>query len=159
MQLATQGSRADSVVPHSTKFDPDKVKLELKIGGAWEIYQRQAEAMVKRQISPEETARFILDVYLGLDTPEKIAEHRDSEFGVKQVEKLTARFQKALFEAPGAHLASARGLLWGVVNAVTRDVDFQKPARSNENRLNSAWFGPGNRLKERAWAKAVALCQ
>ena len=33
----------------------------------------------------------------------------------------------SLFNSPGAHLASAKGLLWGLVNAVTHDVDFNLP--------------------------------
>lgn len=68
-----------------------------------------------------------------------------------------ARMTTALFESPGSQLASARGTLWGVLNAVTYDVDFQSPSRSNETRLDKAWFGTGNALKQRALQRALAL--
>jgi hypothetical protein len=73
------------------------------------------------------------------------------------IKKLSDRFSKAIAEAPGAHLESARGMLWGLVQGVTRDVDFQLPSRSQDNRLNKAWFGEGAAIKQRAWQRAVEM--
>ncbi len=156
IELATQG-RADITISHRSKFDADQVKTALNIGEAWEKYQVAAKAMSERLVSKKESAEFLLDVYFGIDSEEKRAAAAADEKTTAQVEKFTARIQQALFESPGAHLASARGTLWGVVNAVTRDADFLKPARSQENRLNSAWFGPGAALKNRAWQKALRM--
>lgn len=52
---------------------------------------------------------------------------------------------------------NVRGSAWGLVNAVTRHVDHDRPARSDDTRLDSAWFGPGETLKRKAWDKALAL--
>ena len=43
------------------------------------------------------------------------------------------------------------------VQAVTEYVDHKARARNDENRLNSAWFGPGSSLKTRALELATAL--
>jgi hypothetical protein len=62
---------------------------------------------------------------------------------------------KALFtSAPGQQLATAKETLWGAVNAVTFYVDHVR-GRTIENRLDSAWFGPGKLLKQKAWDLAT----
>ncbi|NHZ66059.1 DUF932 domain-containing protein, partial [Massilia sp. CCM 8694] len=43
----------------------------------------------------------------------------------------------------GAELASAKGTAFGLLNAVTEFVDHERRARSNDHRLESAWFGQG----------------
>lgn len=156
IEIATRG-KADITVPHSTVFDADKVKIELQIGDAWAAFSAQAEAMSQRIVSRDESVRYFLDVYFGLDSDEKIKEHAKDEKNHKSVEKFTARIQQSLFESPGAVLASAKGTVWGLLNAVTRDLDYVAPARSQENRLNSSWFGRGASIKARAWDAAARM--
>jgi hypothetical protein len=57
----------------------------------------------------------------------------------------------ALFqgEALGASLTDANGTAWGLLNAVTQHVDWQR-GRSDDSRMTSAWFGEGEALKNRA---------
>jgi hypothetical protein len=63
----------------------------------------------------------------------------------------------ALFEsAPGQGLSSAKESLWGAVNAVTYYADHVRSGTIGD-RLDSAWFGAGYALKEKAWAAANAL--
>jgi hypothetical protein len=62
----------------------------------------------------------------------------------------------ALFKsAPGQELVTANGTLWGAVSAVTYYVDHVRSGKTE--RLDSAWFGPGCALKEKAWTQASAL--
>lgn len=157
LSLASGQGRADVTVPHSTTFDASKVQLDLKIGPAWDEYQRAAREMTGRVVSRDETVRFLLDVYYGLGSKEEIAEFQADEKNAKAGEKLMLRLTKALFESPGAQLSSARGTLWGALNAVTFDVDHQLPSRSQDTRLDKAWFGVGNNFKDRAWQKALAM--
>lgn len=156
IEVATQG-KAEVVVPHSTKFNADKVKLDMQIGEAWEQFQASAETMSRRIVGRDESVRFFLDVYYGLKNDDEIRAFQQVEGNDKKVEKLTTRLQQALFNSPGAHLESARGMLWGLVQAVTWDADHTAPARSQENRLNSSWFGVNRQLKQRAWNKAVEM--
>lgn len=57
----------------------------------------------------------------------------------------------------GATLESAQGTAWGLLNAVTEYVDHERRARSTEYRMDSAWFGAGASLKERALNAALQL--
>lgn len=157
LSLASGQGRADVTVPHSTTFDASKVQLDLKIGPAWDEYQRAAREMTGRVVSRDETVRFLLDVYYGLGSKDEIAEFQADEKNAKAGEKLMLRLTKALFESPGAQMSSARGTLWGALNAVTFDVDHQLPSRSQDTRLDKAWFGVGNNFKDRAWQKALAM--
>lgn len=51
----------------------------------------------------------------------------------------------------GAELAAAKGTAWGLLSAVTEFVDHERRARSQEYRLDSAWFGQGN-AQQRHWS-------
>lgn len=157
LSLASAQSKADVTVPHSTTFDASKVQLDLKIGPAWDEFCRASRELSSRIVSRDETVRFLLDVYYGLGSKEEIEAFQADEKNAKAGEKLMLRLTKALFESPGAQLASARGTLWGALNAVTYDVDHQLPSRSVDTRLDKAWFGQGNNIKDRAWQKALAM--
>lgn len=64
--------------------------------------------------------------------------------------RLAADIQDATMTSPGSGLPSARGTMWGAVNGVTFYADHVARARSDSNRLFSAWFGEGERLKNSA---------
>lgn len=157
LTLADRQGRADVTVPHSTHFDADKVKLDLKVGDAWAQFSEQAKSMTERVVSRDETVRLFLDVYHGLTTTDEIREFQADPKNEKTAEKFMARMTDALFASPGANLASAKGTLWGALQAITFDVDHQRPARSQENRLDAAWFGAGEALKQKAWSRALAM--
>ena len=57
----------------------------------------------------------------------------------------------------GAHLDAAKGTAWGLLNAVTEYVDHERRARSTEYRVDSAWFGQGAVIKQRALDTALQL--
>ena len=54
-------------------------------------------------------------------------------------------------------MASAQNTAWGLLNAVTEFVDHEKRARSTDHRLDSAWFGQGAVLKQKALDHALQL--
>lgn len=157
LSLANAAGRADVTVPHNTTFDADKVKLNLQVGKPWEDFQQQAQAMQNRLVSRDETVKLFLQAYYGLGTTEEIKAFQADETKAKAGEKLMGRLTTALFESPGAQLASARGTLWGALNAVTHDVDFSLPSRSSDTRLSKAWFGAGESIKQRAFDAALKL--
>jgi hypothetical protein len=55
-------------------------------------------------------------------------------------------------DGAGSHLS--RGTVWGMYNAVTEYSDHLVHTNAPMKRLNSVWFGGGNRFKERAFALA-----
>lgn len=156
LTVAAHG-KANVVVPHSSTFDADSVKLQLEIGDAWSEFASRTHAMAERQITRDETVRLMMAAYYNLGSVEEIKDFQRDEKKRTSGEKLMERLTTALFESPGANLASARGTLWGALNAVTFDVDHALPSRSQATRLDKAWFGEGEAIKQRASAFALEL--
>lgn len=155
LALANSRDRAQVSVPHSTRFDAQRVKANLGLDESWERYQRFARTAQDRIVSKPETVRLLLDAYYGLKTQDAIDKFQSDPKNEKTVEKFMGRMTTALFESPGANMASARGTLWGALQAVTFDVDHQLPSRTSDNRLDKAWFGTGDAIKRRALEHAM----
>lgn len=151
LHLATK-EHSDAVsVPHNAKFDGDAVKIKLGIGDAFAEWSKSVEQLCERQVSPQETIEYLLRVYHGI-TAEQVDDSNRSK-----VEKTIARLGGHLLSAPGSDMRSARGTAWGLVNAVTYDIDHSAKAKAADTRLNNAWFGNGARTKAQAFAEALKL--
>lgn len=57
----------------------------------------------------------------------------------------------------GAELGSAHGTALGLLNSVTEFVDHEQRARNTDYRLDSAWFGLGAALKQKALDRSLAM--
>lgn len=149
LQLAV-GDRAGAVrVPHSTKFDSVAMKQELGLGlSAWDAFLTSIRSMSERKVNKFEAMNFLVDVLGDRDVP--LADQPNQ----KALQSVHALFAGA---GKGAELAAASGTAWGLLNAVTEFVDHDRRARSQDYRLDSAWFGQGAAIKGRALDKAVAL--
>lgn len=134
-------------VNHSRSFDPDSVKIDLGIGPAWKIFKERAELMSQTNVTEEEQVGFLLDTYFGIKTPEDKSRER----------KLISRLASILRDAPGATIPTAFGTVWGLLNAVTHDVDFSKRISSQDSRFSHATFGGGNSKKQRAFDLALEM--
>ncbi len=149
LQLATNDRVGAIKVPHSTQFDPDVVKNALGVGAsAWDTFEEQAKALSTRKVNRIDVTAYLINV-LG-DRHAPIAE-QPNEKGLKAVIDLYAG------QGKGSTLSSSEGTAWGLVNAVTEYVDHHRRARSRDNRLDSAWFGQGASIKEKAWMEALKL--
>lgn len=62
----------------------------------------------------------------------------------------------AILDSPGSDLASAKGTLWGAVNGVSYYTDHVA-GRTQDTRLNNAWFGANNDLKRDAVNVAMEI--
>lgn len=149
LQLAV-GDRAGAVrVPHSTKFDPAAVKQALGLGlTAWDSFMTSIRAMSERKVNKFEAMNFMVDVLGDRDVP---LNDQPNQKALQAVHNLFAGAGK------GADLMAASGTAWGLVNAITEYVDHQRRARSQDYRLDSAWFGQGAQIKGRALDKALQL--
>jgi phage/plasmid-like protein (TIGR03299 family) len=149
---------------HSTVVDWDKICIRLElVSDAWNQFSENAKRMAKQKVSEEQVIKMLLNAYYGLDSDEKIAEHfaKENEKKNKERESRTVqvlqRLGAALKNAPGSDLASARGTLWGAVNAVTYDIDHAGTGRTEEAKFISSQWGKGADVKQRMWDAAVAL--
>ena len=88
----------------------------------------------------------------------------DSPDGESSRTKNVRQEMLRLFEQGIGHdIPEIRHTTWTALNAVTEYVDHYRSTRGKSstdrasNRLESAWFGSGARLKERAWDLAVKM--
>ncbi|WP_144373983.1 DUF932 domain-containing protein [Vogesella urethralis] len=148
LQIAVGDNTGAVKVPHSTVFDPLAVKDALGLGlSDWDVFMRNIKALSQRPISPEEARQYFADV---LDEPMPVEDATPS----KAMQQLHTLYSGA---GMGSMLTGTRGTAWGLVNAVTEYVDHHRRARSSDYRLDSAWFGQGATLKQRAMHKSLIL--
>ncbi|MAN53115.1 MULTISPECIES: DUF932 domain-containing protein [unclassified Marinimicrobium] len=144
------GSGAGAVkVPHRSVFDAEAVKQSLGITvSAWDEFMYRMKHLSNRSVKDSEVRHFLLRVMGDPDTA-SIS---------KGTERNMARVQ-ALYDGQGlgADLASSKGTAYGLLTAVTQFVDHERRARSQDNRLDSAWFGQGAALKGRALNQALLM--
>lgn len=150
LQVAVGNQTGAIKVPHSTQFDATAVKQALGLGvSQWDHFGQYAKELSQRPVAPQEALRFFSDL---------LAQPLDEESIVltRSVQRLYELYQGA---GMGAELVSSHNTAWGLVNAVTEYVDHHRRTRSQDHRLDSAWFGQGAQLKSRALAQAITLLQ
>jgi len=135
---------------HSTKFNASVIKgrLGLETNEVWEKFQRRAQALAERRVSKEEAVKFFVDLYY---------EGRDVDMEAPRVKSQMLQIVDIYENGVGQSVRSANGTAWGLVNAVTRYVDHERKTRSDDARLQRAWFGDGNQTKTRAFELALKL--
>jgi len=149
LTIATSDSQGAIKVPHSTKFDADKVKQQLGIGiSSWQRFVTDMRRLADTPVHQFEARRYLVEV---LGDPTQTFHNQPNTKALKHVFDLFAG------QGKGAALASANDTAWGLVNAVTQYVDHERRARSVDNRLDSAWFGQGAAIKQRALEHALAI--
>ena len=149
LQLAVANSAGSVKVPHSTQFDPVQVKRALGLGlSAWDTFIRDIRQLAERKVNKFEAVNYLVNV---LGDPALPLANQPNQKALQTVQGLF------LGEAKGSDLASADGTAWGLVNAVTEFCDQHRRARNQNFRLDSAWFGQGAAIKERAYIEAMKL--
>nr|WP_314558001.1 DUF932 domain-containing protein [uncultured Pseudomonas sp.] len=152
LSIAVNGATQAIKVPHSTRFDPIAVKKQLGIAVAsWDEFMYRLRMLADRKVGDVESTGFFMRVLCDS------AGSSHTQGGLPNERAL--RTVQALYEGRGrgAVLESAQGTAWGLLNAVTEFVDHERRARSSEYRLDSAWFGQGGQLKQRALSAALDL--
>lgn len=136
-------------VPHSTSFDAQVVKQQLGVSvSSWDGFMYRMRTLSERKVKSHEAMNFFLRVFTD---PESTATGLTNERAIKSVQ--------ALYDGQGhgAELSSAKGTAWGLLNSVTEFVDHQRRARSQDYRLDSAWFGQGAVIKKKALDEALRM--
>jgi phage/plasmid-like protein (TIGR03299 family) len=152
LAIALSGASSAIKVPHSTSFDAQAVKKQLGIAvSQWDSFIYRMKTLSERKVKTHESMNYFLKVLCQTDG------HVDPSLGLTNERALKKVQSLYDGQGKGAELASASGTAWGLLNAVTEFVDHKKRARSQEYRLDSAWFGQGAALKQRALDHALQL--
>ena len=157
LAIALQGASAGAIkVPHSTHFDAQAVKRQLGIAvNQWDSFMYRMKTLAERKVKTHEAMNYFLKVICQTD---QLGEGGGSGVSGLANERALKKVQ-TLFEGHGrgAELLAAKDTAWGLLSAVTEFIDHEKQARSQDNRLDSAWFGQGAVLKQRALEHALQL--
>lgn len=152
LAVALDNARGAVKVPHSTTFDPAMVKSQLGVAvSGWSEFMYRMKHLSERKVSDQEAEKFLRKL-MGL--PEASVSPMQRLTHVRGINKILDLFAG---EGRGADLASAKGTAWGLLNAATEFVDHERRAKSADHRVDSAWFGAGAALKDRALAQALDL--
>lgn len=144
-------SRRSIKVAHSLRFNPAQVKNDLGLmDESWEKFKQQLMPMAGTKLSKSDAEKFFLSL---IQSEKEAKEETISDRKRKEVMQLMSAYR----HAPGQELPTAKDTLWGAISAVTYYVDHVRP--SSGDRLDSAWFGTGATLKEKAWQKALEMTQ
>lgn len=128
-------------VLHSENFKADAVRMELGIAAnAWEKFLINSRQLAGQGMDQAEADEFLV----ALLKPWNRAA-RD----IKESRAFGRIMQLFNGGAIGADLPGVAGTRWAMLNAVTELVDHER-GRSNNTRIESAWFGSGAALKSRA---------
>lgn len=149
LAIALNGAPQAIKIGHRSKFDAQAVKQQLGISvSQWDSFMYRMKILAERKVKSHEAMAYFLNVVCESGSAADTLTH---ERALKRVQ--------ALYDGHGrgAELDSARNTAWGLLNAVTEFVDHERRARTPENRLDSAWFGPGALMKQRALDAALQL--
>ena len=169
--LKGQNSSAGVVkVPHSTKFDAEKVKQQLGISiHAWDEHMYEMKQLSQRKVTQQEAAAYFDAVFN--NTSLSIAEQDDSiiqfyrnvanQAEVTKTEPNGRAMSKVMTmfngHGRGAELSSAKDTAYGLLCSITEFTDHERRAMSQDHRLDSAWFGAGAGLKQRGLEQAFRM--
>jgi phage/plasmid-like protein (TIGR03299 family) len=149
LQMAVGESKGAVKVPHSRVFDPVAVKQELGLGmSAWETFMVSIKEMAKRPVNKFEAMSYLVNV---LGDPALPLNEQPNQKAIQAVYGLYSGGGK------GSNLQSSAGTTWGLLNSVTEFTDHLRRARSQDSRLDSAWFGVGAAIKQKAFEEAMVL--
>ena len=165
------GSAGVVKVPHSTKFDADKVKQQLGVSvRAWDEHMYEMKQLSQRKVTQGEAAAFfdavfnntsmssadqeenIIQFYRNVANPNPTKEK--SEPNGRAMSKAMIMFNG---QGRGAELSSAKNTAYGLLCSITEFADHERRAMSTDHRLDSAWFGAGANLKQRGLEQALTM--
>ena len=139
--------RRNIKVNHSRRFNPDQIKHDLGLmDESWDKFKLQLTPMAGKEMSDRDAEQFFQSLF---QSEKEMKEGKISDQKRNEVMQLMSFYR----HAPGQNLPTAKNTLWGAVSAVTYYVDHIRTASGD--RLDSAWFGTGATLKEKAWQQAL----
>jgi phage/plasmid-like protein (TIGR03299 family) len=149
LAVALGASNGAVKVRHNTAFDAQSVKRQLGISvSTWNSFMYQMKGLSDRMVKTHEASNYLLRVFSD-----------ERKTGSGNASDRTMAKVMTLFDGHGrgAELASSKGTAFGLLNAVTEFVDHERRARGADHRLESAWFGQGAALKEKALDQALLM--
>ena len=167
LSIAVNGAEQAVKVSHRSNFDADAVKRRLGIAvSQWDQFMYEMKILSERKVNVKEANRYF-ETLLSSSSADAAPVMKSKSHlkllnaqteSVMPNERAYKKLQ-AMYggQGRGAELTAAKDTAWGLLCAVTEFVDHERQARSTENRLDSAWFGNGGQMKQKALEQALQL--
>ena len=142
LRMATAGKKADVSFTHLTRWDHQKMNERLMSAvGEFGAFMDTAKALQKQKMTVKAAETFLAS----LITPWSQLKGNVDITKNRQYQAILELFDGG---AKGSEMVGHTK--WGMLNAVTEYYDHHTNSRSNDARLNSAWFGVGDKIKNQA---------
>lgn len=153
------GSGGVVKVPHSTSFDADKVKRQLGVSvNQWDEHIYEMKQLSERRVTQAEAANYLSRVFNDQDNDiilfNNAKKEKDAVPNAKAMNKVMTMFNG---QGRGADLDAAKDTAYGLLCSITEYVDHERRAMNTDNRLNSAWFGAGAKLKQKGLEESLRM--
>ncbi|MGP5302286.1 DUF932 domain-containing protein [Psychrobacter celer] len=153
------GSGGVVKVPHSTSFDADKVKQQLGVSvNQWDEHIYEMKQLSERRVTQAEAANYLSRVFNDQDNDiilfNSAKKEKDAVPNAKAMNKVMTMFNG---QGRGADLDAAKDTAYGLLCSITEYVDHERRAMNTDNRLNSAWFGAGAKLKQKGLEESLRM--
>lgn len=156
LTIAARSGRGQGVsVVHKGDLAAKVRQAQEVLGLATRFYadvQEQIDRLAWHYPSPRQLEEYFRQVYP--DSPDGPS---------TRAKNIREEFLRLFEQGIGHDMPEIRHTTWTALNAVTEYVDHYRSTRGRSmterasNRLESAWFGSGARLKERAWELALKM--
>lgn len=138
-------------VGHRSQFDARAVKQKLGIAtSSWTGFMDRIKALSECKLTDRTAESFLKDV-LAIKAANSPVATPTSDRAVKGVLDLYSG------AGLGSQWNTSKGTAWGLLNSVTEYVDHHRRSYSLDHRRDTAWFGQGAAIKQRAWKEALKL--
>lgn len=156
-ELVGATSRTMVKVNHAMPFKADEVREQLGIfAGKFEKWMSQTRALAAQKIDRETASSMVCAVLATI--PTKTILESSGELQVISTDPMDSpayRKIMALFDGQAIGSDLCQGATkWQFINSITQWIDHER-GRDPAGRLNSAWFGPGEVVKRRAYELAI----
>lgn len=144
-------------VTHRGVFDASTVKGKLGIGAheGFASFINDMRRLAETPLNWQDAVKVTLALFEG-DKAERMTQQETKEALEKRAPSMIGdMFVRGT--AVGSEMAGTKGTAYGWLNCVTQYVDHMARAKSSATRLNSAWFGEGEKLKTKAYELVNAL--
>lgn len=152
ISMAVAAKNCGVSISHSAMFNADKVKIDLGIMTDGNKVMAEAfNAMADVKVKDNDAVRWIARVLFDIDNDEDL-----QKVNTRKDNIIHGVFDLYKGKGKGSSFETSHGTAFGLLNAITEHVDHHA-ARNDNNRLQSAWFGAGDTLKNKAYTEALAL--
>jgi phage/plasmid-like protein (TIGR03299 family) len=145
-------------VNHAMQFNAREVRMQLGIfTGAFEKWMIQTRCLARQEIDRDTASNLVCKLLETIPIRTVVGSCGDTQVvSTNPTDSLAYRKIMALFDGEAIGSDVSEGLTkWQFINSITQWVDHER-GRDPAGRLNSAWFGPGEALKRKAYALALA---